>query len=256
MHFEMKLPVIAAGVVAAALGLVLQVSAATAATPDFTGVWARSFAPRPGAPPADPRLTPPPPADPELTPAYAADYAKLRAAERESDKEGKPIGEPSTECLPDGMPQMMFAIYPLEILQTPGQVTMIEEAYSEVRRVFLGKPQLAMDDVPPGYYGHSVGHWEGDVLVIDTIGVKESVRGYKDVPHSDQMRIEERMSLAAPDILQDQITIVDPKVLVKPWTFTFAYKRKPDYEMLEYVCENNREYLDEHGVTHIRLGGQ
>lgn len=255
MDRDLKLPILAAGFAAFAIAVAAQGSTAAAATPDFTGVWARSFSPRPGAAPADPRLTPPP-ADPELTPVYATDYAKLRAAEKKSDQEGMPIGEPSTECLPDGMPQMMFAIYPLEILQTPGQVTMIEEAYSQVRRVYLDKPQLALDDVPPGYYGHSVGHWEGDTLVIDTIGVKESVRGYKDVPHSNEMRIEERMHLVTPDILQDEITIVDPKALVKPWTFTFAYKRKPNYEMLEYVCENNREYLDEHGVTHIRLGSQ
>ena len=256
MDKDLKLPVVIAGLAAAVLAAALHVSAAAAETPDFTGVWARSFSAHPGAAPVDPRLNPPPPPAPELTAAYAADYAKLRAAERKSDEEGAPLGEPSTECIPDGMPQMMFAIYPLEILQTKGQVTMIEEAYTQVRHVYLDKPQLAIDDVPPGYYGHSVGHWEGDTLVIDTVGIKTSVRGYKDVPHSDQLRIEERMRLLTPDILEDDVTLVDPKVLVKPWSFSFAYHRKPDYEMMEYVCDNNREYLDEHGVTHVRLGGQ
>jgi hypothetical protein len=228
-------------------------STAAADAPDITGVWARTFA-RPGQS-VDPRLTPPAPVEPALTPAYAADYNALREAERASDRAGEPLGATSTLCLPDGMPQMMFAIYPLEILQTKGQVTIIEEAYTQVRRIFLGKPQTAIDDTPPGYYGHSVGHWEGDVLVVDTVGIKEMVRGYKDVPHSDQMRITERIHLLAPDILQDVVTITDPKVLVKPWSFTFAYRRRPGYEMLEYVCENNREYLDDKGVTHIRLPG-
>ena len=157
-------------------------------------------------------------------------------------------------CLPDGMPQMMFAIYPLEILQTRGQVTIIEEAYTQVRRIYLGKPQLAIEDVAPGYYGRSVGHYEGDTLVVDTVGIKQSVRGRSDLPHSDQVHIEERIRLLAPDILQDQITTVDPKVLLKPWTVTYAYRRMPGYEMLEYVCENNREYVDDKGVTHVRLG--
>jgi len=240
----------------ASMAAVLAAGAAgvAAAEPDITGVWGHAF-PRPGVTP-DPRLLPPPPGDPELTPAYAEDYRKLREAERASDRAGQPLANASTQCLPDGMPQMMFAIYPLEILQTKGQVTMIEEAYSQVRRVYLDKPQLAIDDVPPGYFGHSVGHWEGDVLVVDTVGVKEQVKGFKDLPHSDQMHIEERLQLLTPDILQDQVTIVDPKALVKPWSFTFAYQRVRNYEMLEYVCENNREYVDQNGVTQVRLGGK
>jgi hypothetical protein len=68
------------------------------------------------------------------------------------------------------------------------------------------------------------------------------------------MHISERIRLLSPDILQDEVTIVDPKALVKPWTFTFAYQRMKGYEMLEYVCENNREYVDKNGVTQVRLG--
>ena len=244
----------AAGALALAAAMTAFAGAAMAA-PDLTGTWGHVF-PRPGAPAPDPRLLPPPPADPELTPAYAADYQKLRAAQKASDRAGEPLANASTSCLPDGMPQMMFAIYPLEILQTKGQVTIIEEAMSQVRRIYLDKPQLAIDDTPPGYFGHSVGHWDGGVLVVDTIGVKPEVRGFKDLPHSDQMRITERLQLLAPDILQDQVTITDPKALTRPWSFTFAYRRLPNYEMLEYVCENNRDYVDKDGVTRVRLGGQ
>ncbi len=69
---------------------------------------------------------------------------------------------------------MSIAIYPVEFIQTPKQVTIISEAFSEVRRVYLDRPQAKMDDVAPGYYGRSVGHWEGDTLVVDTIGIKPS----------------------------------------------------------------------------------
>jgi hypothetical protein len=122
-----------------------------------------------------------------------------------------------------------------------------------VRRIFIGKPQLKIDDVPPGYYGHSVGHWDGTTLVVDTVGVKQSVLGHSEMPHSDRMRITERLRLVTPDILHDQITVEDPVTLEQPWTFTFAYKRMRNYEMLEYICENNHEYTDDQGVTRLRL---
>ncbi len=152
------------------------------------------------------------------------------------------------------MPGMMqVATYPVEIVQTPNQVTLIAEAFSEVRRVYLGKPQLSLDDVDPGYYGRSAGHWEGDTLVVDTIGIKESVQGYQGIPHSDKMRITERIRRTGPEALQDRITIEDPVTLEKPVTYTLAYKLTPNYEMVEFVCENNREYVDEKGVVRLKL---
>jgi hypothetical protein len=155
------------------------------------------------------------------------------------------------------MPRMLsVASYPIEILQTPGQVTIITEAFSEVRRVYMDKPQLPIDEVPPGFYGRSVGKWEKDTLVIDTVGIKENVAGYQNMPHSDKMRITERIRLVAPDVLHDQVTIDDPVVLEKPVTFTYAYRKLPDYEMVEFICENNREYIDAQGKVRMRLGGR
>jgi hypothetical protein len=147
---------------------------------------------------------------------------------------------------------MAVAVYPIEIIQTPKQVTIVAEAFSEVRRIYMDRPQMQIDEVPPGYYGRSVGRWEGDTLVIDTVGIKESVQ-YQRIPHSDQMRITERMRIVAPDTLHDQITIEDPVVLEKPYTYTLAYRRLPDYEMVEFVCDNNREYVDENGVVRLRV---
>jgi len=98
-----------------------------------------------------------------------------------------------------------------------------------------------------------VGRWEGDTLVVDTIGIKTSVSGYRGMPHSEQMRITEHLRLVAPDYLHDQVTIVDPVVLDKPVVYTLAYKRTPGYEMVEFVCDNNREFVDEKGVVRMRL---
>ncbi|HEX4024311.1 MAG TPA: hypothetical protein VHX52_06345 [Steroidobacteraceae bacterium] len=252
----MRLQRVAAALTCAAATLVAGVALAASppATleghPNITGDWSRYGGFRPVN---DPRLAAPPPGELQLKPAYASKYAARRAAERASDAAGAPIAGAGVDCLPYGMPEMMSAIYPLEILQTPGQVTIIAEAFSQVRRIYLDSPQGKIGDVAPGYYGHSVGHWEGDTLVVDTIGVKPEVLGHDEMPHSDQMRVEERFHLVSPEVLHDQITVEDPVTLEKPWTFTFAYKRMQNYEMLEYVCENNHEYVDDKGVTHVRL---
>ena len=147
---------------------------------------------------------------------------------------------------------MMGAQFPIEILQSRGQVTIIEEAFTQVRRILLDRPQKAIDDVEPGFFGHSVGRWEGDSLVVDTIGIKDSVR-FQNAPHSNQMRIRERLHLVSPTILWDEVTIEDPVTLEKPWQVTYAYRRMPDYTLLEYICEDNREYADEKGLQKIRV---
>jgi hypothetical protein len=244
---------LAAAMAVMTAGLAQSAAAAepAAKVPNITGAWASYPGPRGGPP--DPKLAPPPPGPLLLNAKYKGPYEELRAKQVESDKRGEPLSNASTECLPTGMPQMMFAIYPIELIQSPGQVTIIAEAMSQVRRVHLDKPQLKIEEVPPGFFGHSVGHWEGDTLVVDTVGVKESVVGFRDMPHSDQMRIRERIRLVAPDIMHDEITIQDPVVLEKPFTYTNAYRRMPGYEVLEYVCENNRDYVDENGVTRMRL---
>jgi hypothetical protein len=219
--------------------------------PDLSGAWA----PYRGGRGADPKLAPPPAGPIVLKPSYAKPYEARRAVEDEAIKRGEPLGTAAVQCVPYGMPRMMsVALYPVEIIQQPAQVTIITEAFSEVRRVYMNQAQLPIDEVPPGYYGHSVGRWDGDTLVIDTVAIKESVLSYQSLPHSNQMRITERIRLVTPDILHDQITIEDPIVLEKPVVYTLAYRRMPGYKMVEFVCENNREYIDEKGAVRMKLG--
>ena len=225
--------------------------AAAQTPPDLSGAWA----PYRGGRGADPKLAAPPPSAIVLKPAYAKPYDARRAAEDEATRRGEPLGTAAVQCVPYGMPRMMsVALYPVEIIQQPAQVTIVTEAFSEVRRVYMNQPQLPIDDVPPGYYGHSVGRWDGDALAVDTVGIKESVLAYQNMPHSSQMRITERIRLITPDILHDQITIEDPVALEKPVVYTLAYRRMPGYKMVEFICENNREYLDEKGAVKMRLG--
>jgi hypothetical protein len=224
-----------------------------AGAPDITGVWVPLGAGRG----VDRAVAPPPPGPVVLKAPFAREFEARRQADAEATKRGEPPVSGAVLCSPYGMPRMMaVASYPVEFLQTPGQITIVTEAFSEVRRVFMDQPQLPIDEVPPGYYGHSVGRWENGVLVIDTVGIRTTVPGYQNIPHSDQMRIRERVRLVTADILHDEITIADPEVLEQPVVYTLAYRRMPGYEMVEFVCENNREYVDAQGKVRMRLGGR
>jgi hypothetical protein len=238
-------------IVLAALASTLVTSVVLAqTTPNITGVWA----PYRGGRGADPALAPPAATPLVLKPEYAVPFEARRKTEAEAAARGEPIASGAVACVPYGMPRMMsVALYPIEILPTPGQITIIAEAFSEARRIYMDKPQLAIDEVPPGYYGRSVGRWDGGTLVVDTVGVKTSVPAFQNMPHSERMRITERLRLLSADILHDQITIEDPVVLEKPVTYTLAYRRMPGYEMVEFVCDNNREFIDEKGGTHLRV---
>jgi hypothetical protein len=225
--------------------------AQSAPQPDLTGVWGIYR----GGPGADPKFRPPTPSPLVLKPEYDKPYQARRAEESAAAQRGEQLDNTSARCIPYGVPTMMsIAIYPIEIIHTPKQVTIISEAFSEVRRVYLDRPQMKLEDVAPGYYGRSVGHFEGDTLVVDTVGINPKVSGYRGMPHSPQMRLTDRIRLVSPEILQDQITIDDPVVLEKPLTYTLAFKKMaPDYEMVEFVCDNNREYVDEKGVVRLKL---
>jgi hypothetical protein len=220
--------------------------ASAADTPDLSGVWSPARATGPNAPPAPTPIL--------QKGQYKAERDALRAKIQAASARGEQYATKGL-CSVYGMPTMMaVASYPMEILQTPQQVTLIGEAFSEVRRIYIGKKQMALDDIAPGYYGHSVGHWEGDTLVVDTIGIKENVQGYEQMIHSDQMHITERIRKPTPDTLHDQITIDDPVTLEKPFTYTLAYRRLNDYTMVEFVCDNNREYIDENNIVRMRIG--
>ena len=196
-----------------------------------------------------PTTIPDPPLKAEYLQAWREEQEKIRQA----NAEGRPIATHYTHCIPDGMPTMMMVMFPMEILESPGQVTIIQEAYNQVRRIYLDAEQVHYADAEPRFWGHSVGRWEGDTLVVDTVGIKEYVR-FRDVPHSNQMRIMERMRLVSDDIMEDEVTVEDPVYLTGPWTWKWMYERHPEYRMYEYVCEDNREYADpETGEADMRL---
>jgi len=205
------------------------------AEPNITGIW--EIYPDPFA--GDENLffeLSAPNGGPKLKEPYATEWKAQREKRTAMLKAGTPLADPSTLCMLEGMPTIMGAIFPIQILQNPGQVTVLAEFLTQTRRIFLDTEMPAPEDNAPSFYGFSVGKWEGDTLVVTTRGVREETEFFE-IPHSDEMVIRERIRLTAPGYLEDQITIEDPKMLLEPYQFTYGYRRNDKYRMMEYYCE-------------------
>ena len=230
------------------------ISAQVTAGARIDGKWF-SYPPRTGNARLDPSvsLLPSPIPDPPLKPEYLKAWQEQQEVIMKANAEGRPIATHYTHCIPDGMPAMMMAMFPMEVLETPGQITIIQEAYNQVRRIYLDEKQIDVEDAEPRFWGHSVGRWDGNTLVVDTVGIKENVR-FRDVPHSNRLRIKERIRLVSDRIMENVVTVEDPVYLTGPWTWKWMYERHPEYRLYEYVCEDNREYADpETGETQMKL---
>jgi len=216
--------------------------------PDFTGVW-ESYPPlhAPAKSPAElfaqgaGQAYMQPGGAPQLKEPYASAYeARLEKSHENNDE---PVEEPGSGCLPEGMPGMMSAVLPFEVVQTPRLLVILAEEQMQVRRIHLDGKMPSWDDIVPGYFGYSVGHWEGDTLVVETRGIREDIL-FLGIPHSNKMELTERLRLTAPDLLEIEFAMKDPTVFVQPYTFTYTYKKNPTYQIAEYVCENDRYSLD------------
>jgi hypothetical protein len=213
------------------------------ALPDWSGVWENAT----GFLFAKPRGEPPNP--PPLTPKYAAILAERAKAQAE----GRPIGDATANCSWPGMPRVGISPYPSEFLFTPGRVTILYEYMSQVRRIYTdGRGHPA--DLEPSYNGHSIGHWEGDTLVVDTVGLRaDRPIDQSALPHTDKLRIVERIHLVGPDRLDIDYTMTDPEVFTRPWKTTSHFVRHRDWSILDFDCaENNRNAPDASGVTVVR----
>ena len=212
---------------------------ALAKLPDFSGVWeigggGGRGAGRGGAP-----------AGPQLTPAAEA---------RRKELQGRGLQDSETaNCLPPGMPGIMGQPYPMEFLLTPGKVTIVIEAYQQVRHIYTDGRSLPADpDLK--FHGTSIGRWEGDTLVVETVGFSPLTELARNVPHSGKMRIVERFRLADPDTMTIETTITDPDVLRAPFSSTRTLRRHRDWTIAEYICEeNNRNSLDASGKAGVDL---
>lgn len=224
-----------------------QDAARAATSPDISGTWERTPDDWFGKDPDNP-VHPGGPMD--LKEPYASAYADLKKRQAEANAAGRPLATTSAKCLPEGMPTLMAALFPIQIIHDEKQVVVLGEYLQQVRRIILNEPMPAMDELDPAYQGHSRGRWEGDTLVVETRAVRTDVQFYG-VPHGKSMKITERIRLRSPDHLENQVVIDDPEVLKTPYRFTFEYKRS-DYRIQEFVCENNQIDIDSEGRATLR----
>jgi hypothetical protein len=151
------------------------------------------------------------------------------------------------------MPGIMGQPYPMEFLLTPGKVTIVIEAYTQVRHIYTDGRTLP-EDPDLKFHGTSVGRWEGNTLVVESVGFSPLTQIERGVPHSGSMRIVERFRLTEPDMMAIETTITDPKALTAPYTTTRTLKRYRNWTIAEYICEeNNRNFVDEKGKAGIIL---
>ena len=216
--------------------------AALAKLPDWSGVWTPGISDQVRRIKADPV-----PWKPEVA-------AQVKALEAE-EAAGRPKGL-FVDCLPEAMPSWMLISHnAMEILFTPGRVTLLGESDgNRLRRIYTdgrGHPP----DPDPTFHGHSIGHWEGQTLVVDTVGVLPetylAVSEAVGIPNDGDLHVIERIHLAAPDVLHDELEIIAPRILTRPWKTTrfFYRQRARKYDIVEGVCLQGffAERKDAHG---------
>jgi hypothetical protein len=159
---------------------------------------------------------------------------------------GKIQFTPNSSCVPSGVPLFMLLPGPFYLLQTPEKVVILEEQTHKSRHIYLNVPHS--DNVNPSWFGESVGHYEGDTLVVDTIGVnnRTMVDTFR-TPHTEKLHVVERWHLIdGGNMLEVNITIDDPDTFYWPWQTYQRYQRSQRV-LTEFICaENNQIVFDYH----------
>ena len=189
---------------------------------------------------------------PPLRPEAQAIYDKKIANERQ----GIVIGDTDSMCVGPGVPRMMRGPgYPVYIFQPPGMVVLNFEILHNVRWIYLNARHPPAEDLDNNWQGDSIAHWEGDTLVVDTVGLSGKTTLDKvGLPTSDDLHVVERIRMTGHDNFEDLITIDDPKTYTRTWSVKATYKRMPPGTRIgEYVCENNRNAPAANGAVSFDL---
>ncbi|HEY4406758.1 MAG TPA: hypothetical protein VGN55_19105 [Xanthobacteraceae bacterium] len=183
-----------------------------------------------------------------------AEYRKNIA----SLKDGSITDEARRVCVPDGIPRLLGNPYPFLIIPARGHIVMTYELNHVIRIIIMDQPQVSAEEleIAPYYSGHSVGHWEGDTLVIETAGYNDQTfLDATGAPHSDQMTTVERIRrISGAKQLEDVVTVSDPEYLSRQFTARFVYDAHPDVRIdASYNCgDPHRDISHIPGVTEAR----
>ena len=163
---------------------------------------------------------------------WAAELYKQRQANKMRDN-------PMIQCLPAGVPRLDAYIHPYKIVQTPDLIVILYESQTIFRQIFTDGRSHPKDP-EPSWLGYSIGRWDGDALVVETIGFNDKtwLDGFGH-PHSDAMKLTERFRRRDFGHMDIEITIDDPKAYTKPIRYVQPQLLQPDTELIEYICNEN-----------------
>jgi hypothetical protein len=160
----------------------------------------------------------------------------------DSRQANESIDDPVGHCIPAGVPRADAVPYPWKLVKLPDEYVILYEAVHGWRQIFMDGRAMPKDPNPT-WMGYSVGHWDGDTLVIETTGFND--KGWLDNagrPATDALKVTERLTRKNIGTLNVAITIDDAKAYTKPWVVNETFRLLPDTELLEYVCnENNKD---------------
>lgn len=200
--------------------------------PDLSGVWET------GRETEAPRLLLNLAADLKPGDVQFQPWAEALYKERQANN-GK--DHPGAQCLPSGIPEKDMVPGPYKIVQTPDFIVILYESRTIFRQIFTDGRRLPTDP-NPAWQGYSVGHWDGDTLVVETAGFKD--RGWLDMaghPASEALRVIERFTRRDLGHMDLQVTIDDPKTYLKPWTVNAKINLLPSDELIEHICEEDNK---------------
>ena len=170
---------------------------------------------------------------------FTADAKKIFDSRTATNSKDDPEGY----CLPPGVPRMMYTPYPAQIYQMADRILFIYEGGAHVWRLIWMDGRQHPKDPNPTFLGDAIGHWEGDTLVVDTVGFND--RTWLDAaghPHGEKLHVIEKYTRPDSNTLRVEATIDDPDFYTKPWTVVTTANWAPGQELLEYICqENNRD---------------
>ena len=177
--------------------------------------------------------------EPPMTPWGKAKFDAARPSQGPNGVKLNETNDRVYKCTPPGMPYIYIQLFPVQIIQTPKEVIELFEYDHIVRHIYIdGRKHPSA--VKPSYNGHSIGHWEDDALVVDTIGLNG--KNWLDRvghPESAQMHIFERIHRVDEKTLQVDLKFDDAKSYTKPWTAQIRFLLHPDWDILEHICEDN-----------------
>jgi hypothetical protein len=163
---------------------------------------------------------------------WAAQVVQERIADNGKD-------HPGARCLPSGIPEKLSIPDGLKVVQTPDLVVFLYESRTIYRQVFLdGRP--LPKNAQPTWMGYSVGRWEGDTLVVETIGQNgKTWLDMRGLPTTEAIKVTERYTRPNIGTINIDVTIDDPKAYTKPWNVKIAWRLVPDTDLIESICEEN-----------------